>query len=409
MSFTNFEIIAGTYEEYLVGYIFSSQDNSLVQSFASHDHSSSIRCLATSDFYLASGAADDRIIIYDLRARKEHCMLTHHNSTVTSLAFTDNHSHVISASQDGAMGIVRVGNWQVEKLWDQAHKEGGEVLDIAVHSSGKLALTLSKDAKIHTWNLVKGREAYVINLKTKCKDPKNVERIIFAPGDVRFVIYGGKFTEVWSIAIGGAVSVIEHDERVTACAWLDDKTLFAGYESGKISVVDVESGKKTVKDGHNGRIKAAQYFEGYIATGSSTGEIKIWTRKLKEICKVSTGCRITCMIIAKWCGKVKKEESEEENVPEQVPRSKPVRSRVVVEVEDSSEGEREEVHKNISKKRKKKSQAIEEPKKKKGQKSSERQQSGEDTNIVKPKKQKVNLRKEQLKLKKKKKTKLQES
>lgn len=35
---------------------------------------------------------------------------------------------------------------------------------IAVHPSGKLALSLGKDLTLRTWNLVKGRPAYTTNL-----------------------------------------------------------------------------------------------------------------------------------------------------------------------------------------------------------------------------------------------------
>lgn len=186
-------------------------------------------------------------------------MLTHHTSTITCVAFTSNHSHIISASQDGAMAIARVGNWQLEKEWKKAHKEGA-VIDIALHSSGKLALTLGSDATVHTWNLVKGREAYVINLKTKCRDPKTLEKIQFAPDDGRFIIYGGKYSEIWSIQVGGVLKVIEHDQKLTCCIWLSNEELFVGYEDGNIAIIEVESGKKREKTGHNGKLQVVQNF-----------------------------------------------------------------------------------------------------------------------------------------------------
>ncbi|XP_066249084.1 p21-activated protein kinase-interacting protein 1-like [Euwallacea similis] len=350
----NFEIIAGTYEEYLLGYVYTSKDKSLKQSFASHDHSGSIRCLASSDNYLASGATDDRIVVYDLKARKEHCMLTQHESTVTTVAFTSNHSHIMSASQDGALSLVRVGNWQLEKLWEKAHKEGA-VIDIALHSSGKLALTLGTDGTIHTWNLVKGRVAYVINLKTKCRDFKSVEKLLFAPDDSRFLIYGGKFTEIWSIKVGGALKVIEHEQRVTCCVWLNDQKFFVGYEDGSVAIIDVESEERTVKVGHNGRVKAVQHYQNFIVTASSMGEIKVWNNTLKELCNVSTGCRITCLIIADWMAKAIKEEPED-NVSSNATtiRHNPVKCTVVVEIDESADEAEEEVVNVDKKKRKRK-------------------------------------------------------
>lgn len=41
----------------------------------------------------------------------------------------------------------------------------GGVVDISIHPSGKLALSIAKDKKLITWNLVKGRSAYVTNIK----------------------------------------------------------------------------------------------------------------------------------------------------------------------------------------------------------------------------------------------------
>ena len=56
-----------------------------------------------------------------MQVRKEHCMLTHHNSTVTCMQFTAGHTHLMSGSTDGVLAIVRVGNWQLEKVWEKAH------------------------------------------------------------------------------------------------------------------------------------------------------------------------------------------------------------------------------------------------------------------------------------------------
>jgi len=38
-------------------------------------------------------------------------------------------------------------------------------VDISIHPSGKLALSIGKDRKLITWNLIKGRSAYVTNIK----------------------------------------------------------------------------------------------------------------------------------------------------------------------------------------------------------------------------------------------------
>lgn len=298
---------------------FLFQNHHLVQTFASHDHSSSIRCVDICGNLMASGGADDRIFIYDLKGRQEHCMLTHHNSTINCLAFTPGHSHLISGSADGCIAIVRVGNWQMEKIWEKAHK-GAAILDIAIHESGKLALSLGADCTLKTWNLVKGRQAYVVNLNSKSKDAKSLTNIRWAPDGVRFVLYGGKYTEIWSIDTGGIIFSIEHESKVSSSLWLTDDKLIVGYENGQLGVVCTKDSSVEIKNAHNSRVKAVSKYENWIVTACSAGEFKIWNLHLEEIVKIDTGCRLTCLSIIPQ-SQIKKdvdmdkiEEISEENI-----------------------------------------------------------------------------------------------
>ncbi|XP_044270828.1 p21-activated protein kinase-interacting protein 1-like [Tribolium madens] len=363
MKASSFEVIAGSYEEFLLGFNFSPKEGQLVQSFAAHDHSASVRCVALSSPYLASGGADDRIFIYDLKSRKQHCALTHHNATITCLQFTENHSHLLSGSSDGVLAIVRVGNWQLEKVWEKAHK-GSAILDIAVHSSGKLALTLGADAHLCTWNLVKGRQAYVINLSNKCKNARSLERIVWAPDGVRFLLYGGKFTEIWSIETGGVLNQIEHGEKVTGCAWLSDTILLVGHENGEISVLNLEDNSTEVFKAHDSRIKGIALYKKRIVTISSSGEIKIWNKDFDELAVTETGCRLTCLSVVPPI-KIKNEEDineesvSETNTSEITQKKKFSKAQVVEEVEDN------EVIEVRKKKKKKRDLEVDEQKLKK--------------------------------------------
>ena len=49
--------------------------------------------------------------------------------------------------------------------WEQWHWCRGTVNSVAVHPSGKLALTVGQDKSLRTWNLVDGRPAFVSNIK----------------------------------------------------------------------------------------------------------------------------------------------------------------------------------------------------------------------------------------------------
>lgn len=261
---------------------------------------------------MASGGADDRIFIYDLKTRQEHCMLTHHNSTVNCLTFTPAHTHLISGTADGTISIVRVGNWQLEKVWEKAHK-GTAILDIAVHESGKLALSLGADCTLKTWNLVKGRQAYIVNLNSKSKDAKSMTNIQWAPDGVnKFVLYGGKYTEIWSIDTGGIVSTIEHENRISSCLYLSDEKLIVGYEKGNLGIVSINEASITLIDAHSSRVKSISKYENWIITASSAGEFKVWDLELNELAKFDTGCRLTCLNVIPQA-QIKQEDCVEED------------------------------------------------------------------------------------------------
>lgn len=58
--------------------------------------------------------------------------------------------------------ILRTKDFQVEKTLS---KHSGGVTCLSIHPSGKMALSVGKDHKLITWNLIKGRSAYVTNVK----------------------------------------------------------------------------------------------------------------------------------------------------------------------------------------------------------------------------------------------------
>lgn len=235
-------------------------------------------------------------------------MLNHNTSTISCLCFTNNHSHLLAGTIDGNITVTRVGNWQVEKIWEKAHK-GSAILSIAVHKSGKLALSLGSDCTLRTWNLVKGRQAYVINLNSKSVDSKSLDKITWALCGIRFILSGGRHTEIWSIETGGILSTIEHLNKVTDCLWITQNSFIVGYENGQIGIVDCDTHNIKLIEGHDGRVKALKMFKNWIVSACSSGEFKVWDASLNELCKFNAGCRLMCLCLVPTT-KIKKEESE---------------------------------------------------------------------------------------------------
>lgn len=217
-----------------------------------------------------------------------------------------------------------------------------------MHPSGKLALSLGADCALRTWNLVKGRQAYVVNLSSKSKDAKSLVGVRWALDGVRFVLFGGKYTEIWSIETGGILLSVTHENKIASCLWLSEVELLVGYEIGRLGMVSTENGTIDTKDAHKGRIKAMSLYEDCIVTICSDGEFKVWSKLLVELVKFDTGCRLTCVTIIPLL-QVKKEEqlnelaidTEVNNVNEDdTSNAKHLKMRqVVVENDDDKESE----------------------------------------------------------------------
>lgn len=129
-------------------------------------HIQSIKCLATSGRYLVSGSADENIRIYDLQKRKELGTLTHHSGTITALEFYKK-KWLLTAGEDGKIFVLRTKDWEVlAELKGHARAAVGKakvgVVDISVHPTGRLALSVGQDRKLILWNLMTAKKASVM-------------------------------------------------------------------------------------------------------------------------------------------------------------------------------------------------------------------------------------------------------
>lgn len=80
--------------------------------------------------FLASGGTDDKVVVVDMKSRKEHTVLMNHDGTINTVAFTNGGTHLLTGSDDGSIIVTRTGNWQIEKIWKKAH--GGNLCNINI-------------------------------------------------------------------------------------------------------------------------------------------------------------------------------------------------------------------------------------------------------------------------------------
>nr|XP_034184392.1 p21-activated protein kinase-interacting protein 1-like [Osmia lignaria] len=325
-----FEIVVGTYEQYLLGYKVDNIVNEykMERTFATHNHTSSVRSVANNKYYLASGGADDSIYLYDMRYRIESGRLMHHNDTVNCIAFTPEASHLFTCSNDGTIAAIRCGNWQMEKHWQKAHKGLG-VNTLAIHPTGKIALSTGADGILRTWNLVKGRQAYATNLVPRLKlDAKNVNILKWSPNGEKYLLAVNQRIDVYSVELAGIDSEIKFDAKIICVEFLRDDLIAVGLENGQIKFYDLEKSVQTLKAlAHDSRVKCMAFMDDLLVTASSSGEIKLWRyskHKLHMLKNVNCGARITCLSLAMPYknflynkNKVKLDEEEEEEEKEE--------------------------------------------------------------------------------------------
>ena len=73
--------------------------------------------------------------------------------SITHLSFPSR-SHLLSASEDGTLCLFRARDWAVLRTL-KGHK--GRVNSVAVHPSGKVALSVGKDRALRMWDLMRGK------------------------------------------------------------------------------------------------------------------------------------------------------------------------------------------------------------------------------------------------------------
>lgn len=154
---------SGSYEGCLFGWTLSPTTSVLTQTWGFKACTGAIRCMAISSDskYLVCGGADERIHIFDMESKKSLGELSQHTGAITSIKFF-NTTHLISSSEDMTLCIWRISDWECVHILG-GHK--ASVTDLAIHPSGKLALSVSKDHTLKLWNLVQGRCAFTRRLK----------------------------------------------------------------------------------------------------------------------------------------------------------------------------------------------------------------------------------------------------
>lgn len=221
---------------------------------------------------------------------------------------------------------------------------GQPVTNIAIHPSDKLVLSIGGDKTLRTWNLIKGRPAFTINLTSKGVNLPS--EIRFSPGGDRFSLISQQNVDVWTISQAGLEKRLTCNSKPTTVQWVNDDKIFVGLENGNVVTFKVTETEAKTFSVHKQRVKCLYYENDRLYTASSTGELKVWSSTdngIHEMCSVNASCRITCVTLNRQNHLIKKEQNENDEEQNDVISSKS---------DSDSEDLNEEVRDSPSQKRK---------------------------------------------------------
>ena len=188
-------------------------------------------------------------------------------------------THLLAGCSDGTVTVWSVvDGWQCMKTL-KGHRD--EVFSVAVHSTGVLALSTSRDGTLRLWDLVKGRTTFHSKLE------ESAEEVIWSPSGRLYALRSGKFVRVFRVgdgdgAEGTSCVALEHSRRVSSMFFgIADDAMITGTEDGKIRAWHLPAGNTTsapsivveLDGAHANRVKAFAIPKTYtVVKGAKDGD-----------------------------------------------------------------------------------------------------------------------------------------
>jgi|EP00900_Chrysochromulina_parva_P006361 protein MAK11 len=302
-------LTVGSYEGHLVGYRLDPPALALEgdaelrraavpTSFAIKAHDGCLRAIASGGSYMATCGTDHAISVYNLRKLREQGKLLQQAGGVTlhCLAFFGE-SHLVSGGGDGELCIWRASDWEC-LLRMKGHK--GAVHAIAIHPSGRAALSVAADSKLMLWNLTTGKCNYTAALA----EPARL--LSWSPDGESYVHDTRRALLLHALRSGELLHSFPHDSSPPlALAFAPDGLLLSGDDAGTLRVWSVAEGHcvHTEKNAHARRIKGITQLPSEevastgkggarhhaFATACSDGIVSVWRLSTSSGSALSSG------------------------------------------------------------------------------------------------------------------------
>jgi WD40 repeat protein len=198
---------------------------------------------------LISGSGDHSAIIWDIASRKAAHRLQGHAEDVYSVTFSPDGDRAVTGSIDTTLRLWRTSDGGLITEM-KGHK--GQVHALAVRSSDGLIVSGDWAGEIRLWDGKNGQ-----SLRTLGDQGSPVAAVRFSPDGKRLVSTceqhcSGQYTFVWDVSTGERLHARQHDDVVAALAIPPKGTLAAtGSGTGEIRIWDLETGTLAKGPGGN--------------------------------------------------------------------------------------------------------------------------------------------------------------
>ncbi|KAL9239342.1 hypothetical protein vseg_013676 [Gypsophila vaccaria] len=270
-------------------------------------HLSPIKSIAVAGAVAASSAGDDTVKLYDLTTSTELGSVLLHSSSATSLSLFGP-TNLLAGASSGDLHIFDIDPFVLLKSV-KVHKK--TVNDIAVHPSGRVALTVARDLRLCMVNLVRGKRSYSSRLQNEADV---VEYFGGGGGGDKFFMCCGDRVSVHSSEDAKVIGEFENAKRILCAAPSQNGLIFTGGEDRGITAWDSVAGKVAyqIEDAHKTRVKGIVVLSRdencgdvespfLVASASSDGVIRVWdirgTSKGNSVplSEANTKSRLTCL------------------------------------------------------------------------------------------------------------------
>lgn len=245
------------------------------------DHTNRVNCIAVSsdDYYLASGADDNKVIIWDMKNANKLKEIDYHKDDVVSVQFSKDNQYLLTASSDTAIYLLDAKKGTIIHSYKNGHSAGitealfgphstiisgdwnGDVIvwdmktekvlrKFKAHEKGHLGLTVSEDSRflltysnaqqypMKMWDMGTFSVIKCFSLEEKC----SVDKAVFSPNSKRLLAtLGASKMKIYSISNWEEIEERKIDLLgcESACFSPDNKKIALGSTYGHdITIID---------------------------------------------------------------------------------------------------------------------------------------------------------------------------